>query len=171
MYRNYLSVTLGLFCCWLSIATTVCCGQEIGNAKSSSAVLQEFRWIAGQWQGEALGGAFEETWNPPAGDSLVGMFKSVKDGKTAFYELMTITMKGDQPVLRIKHFGADLKGWEEKDQAVEFPYVRHSEKELVFQGLRFVRKGSDQLEIRVMLDQKNSQEETVFAAKRMNPGS
>ncbi|MEC8554174.1 MAG: DUF6265 family protein [Planctomycetota bacterium] len=87
--------------------------QEAGDKPEEP--LKKCAWIAGIWSGEAFGGQFEETWNRPSGSSMMGMFKIVREGRVAFYELLTIVAKDDSHVLRLKHFDGSLKGWEEKD--------------------------------------------------------
>ncbi|WP_332307148.1 DUF6265 family protein [Stigmatella aurantiaca] len=42
---------------------------------------------------------------PPGRDSMIGMFRAVKDGTAGFYELMAIEREGDGIVLRMLHFG------------------------------------------------------------------
>lgn len=137
------------------------------DSPSPKASLDSMAWIAGDWCGEALGGKFEESWNVPAGDSMLGMFKLVADGKTAFSEHMSILVTGDSLVLRIKHFDGQLHGWEEKDQTVDFPLVKIEEGAAYFSGLTFKRKGQDQLLIYVAT--KNSEgkvAELEFEARR-----
>jgi len=41
----------------------------------------------------------------------------------AFYELIAIEREGEGLVMRIKHFNAGLKGWEEKDDCAELDLV------------------------------------------------
>lgn len=136
------------------------------SGQSPSAKVGELAWIAGSWKGEALGGAFEETWNPPSGDSMLGMFKLIRNGKTQFSEIMTIVEQGESLVLKLKHFHGDLRGWEEKDQTVEFPLVRLQENEANFQGLTFRRFGTDRLNIYVAMKGDGENRELEFTARR-----
>ena len=48
---------------------------------SPQATMADVEWIQGHWTGEALGGQVEEIWSPPLGDSMMGSFKLVHDGK------------------------------------------------------------------------------------------
>src|SRR5690606_41748043 len=79
-------------------------------AGSPGAVFADVAWIAGHWKGKAMGGEIEEVWTPPMGGSMMGSFKFVADGKVIFYELETITEEDKTLILRLKHFGGDLKG-------------------------------------------------------------
>ncbi len=56
---------------------------------SPKAKIDQVSWIQGAWAGEAFGGTVEEVWNPPSAGTMMGMFKSEKDGAVNFYELMT----------------------------------------------------------------------------------
>lgn len=100
-----------------------------------SATIADAAWIAGHWVGAGLGGVVEEIWSPPRDGVMMGVFRAMKDGKTIFYEIMTIAEEGGSLVLRLKHFHADLKGWEEKDKFVEFKLVAKEGKTLYFTGL------------------------------------
>lgn len=124
-------------------------GSEDSQAAAPKASLSDLAWIRGHWRGKALGGEFEETWNPPLGDSIMGMFKHVKDGKVNFYEILTIVPDGDSLTLRLKHFHGNLVGWEEKDKSVEFPLKSISADEARFDGLVFSRLGPNRMDISV----------------------
>lgn len=128
--------------------------------------LSQIEWVAGKWEGEALGGKFEEVWGKPSGNSIMGMFKLVRDGEVVFYEFITIVEEDDTLSLRLKHFDKSLVGWEEKDKYVEFPFVSLSESELVFQGLRFKRIGDDQMQIRVKVKSDSEVQELEFNCRR-----
>jgi len=97
--------------------------------------VDDFAWMVGHWRGEAMGGAAEEVWLPPAGGTMSGFFRHVRDGEVVFYEIFTIAEPDLH--LRLKHFHADLSGWEEKDDHVTFPFVRVTPTEAVFEGLTF----------------------------------
>ena len=139
--------------------------------KSSPKVsIKDFAWLAGHWRGTGMGGSFEETWNPPFGNSMVGMFKLIKDEEILFYELMTIVKQKDKIVLRLKHFDKDLVGWEKKDKSVEFPFIRNSSNEAIFDGLRFKRIDKNTLHIHVRVKSKGKVKELKFTCKRYQGG-
>lgn len=102
-----------------------------------TAKIEDVAWIAGNWQGEAFGGIFQEVWSKPLGGSMMGMFKLVKDGKVSFCEILTISEESKCLILKLKHFNADLTGWEEKDEYLSFPLVKISSGEANFEGLTF----------------------------------
>ena len=57
----------------------------------------------------------EEHWSSLGGDTLMAMFRWVKDGRVLFYELEVIEEHDGLIFLRIGHFNVGLVGWEEKD--------------------------------------------------------
>jgi hypothetical protein len=88
-------------------------GSSVIRAQHATATLSDFAWLAGHWTGPGLAGAAEETWTGPAGGSMLGMYRLVREGKVVFYEILTLTEKDGSVVLRLKHFNPDLTGWEE----------------------------------------------------------
>jgi hypothetical protein len=62
----------------------------------------------------------------------MGMLRWPKDDRVFFYELMAIEHDAEQLVLRIKHFDPGLRGWEEKQEAMECRLVRQQDREAVF---------------------------------------
>lgn len=129
---------------------TVAWSAETG---SPEATIGDVAWMAGHWRGEALGGVVEEVWTPPLGGSMMGAFQLVADGRVAFYELETLTEAEGSLVLRLKHFDAKLRGWEEKDETVDFRLVRLEPDRAWFDGLTVERSGPDALTIHVRLEE------------------
>ena len=142
--------------------------RDLSKTNVARYSIEDMSWIAGRWTGEAMGGQFEETWNPPMGDEMMGMFKLVNDGKVVFYELMTIVPKNESYVLRLKHFGDGLVGWEEKDKSVEFPLESVTSKEIKFKGLKFNRlsKFAKDMIIEVETKKEAKTESLIFKCKR-----
>ena len=83
------------------------------GGSEESISLDDLSWLVGRWVGKGFGGVCEEVWQPSSGGSMIGTFSLVVDGKAQFYELMTITMESGKPTMKLKHFNADLTGWEE----------------------------------------------------------
>ena len=137
------------------------------GTKSPAASIEQLAWIAGNWEGEAMEGRFEETWNPPSAGTMVGMFKFVQEDEVKFYELQTIVTQGDSLVLRIKHFREDLVGWEEKDRSVEFPLVKISENEAYFSGLTYRKISDDEIQIFVRIGDNEKAKEVKFVCRRV----
>lgn len=104
---------------------------RIGEAgfESPPATLGQMDWLVGQWVGEGIGGApAMESWLPPSGDTMVGTFVQTKHGEDGaeaimFTEHMYLMEENGSLVLRLKHFDADLTGWEEKGGMLTFRLV------------------------------------------------
>lgn len=114
-------------------------------ANQPAATLDDVAWLAGSWIGTAFGEKVEETWNPPSGGSMVGMFKLFKGEAAAMYELFILVEEQDSLIIKLKHFGADFKGWEEKDEFISFPLVRLEDDAAHFAGLSYHRISDDEL--------------------------
>ncbi|MGZ6028306.1 MAG: DUF6265 family protein [Myxococcaceae bacterium] len=116
--------------------------QAAPGATSPPARISVAAWLAGDWTGQGLGGVAEEAWLVPAAASVAGVFRATRGGQVTFYELMTVVEVGGSLVFRLKHFGADLRGWESPERAVDFALVRSSRSALQFDGLTYRRSSS-----------------------------
>jgi hypothetical protein len=133
------------------------------------ARIADVAWLSGAWQGEGLGGSAEETWSKPAGGSMVGYFRLVRDGKPVFYEIMTLLEVEGSLELRLKHVNPDMTGWEEKGDFVTFKLARLDTDAVYFSGLTFRRAGPDRLEIYLALRDRtnNAVREEKFTMTRV----
>jgi len=138
------------------------------GATGPSATVTDFAWLEGHWQAEALGGTATEIWSPPAAGSMVGMFRLIEDGQPGFYEIFTLTEEGPTVLLRLKHFHPDLKGWEEKDETVDFPLVALEEGQAFFDGLTYQRRGPNEIQVFLAMHTKDGVREVPFAWKRVS---
>ena len=139
------------------------------GSESPPASLSDIAWIEGHWRGNAFGGETEEIWSPPLGGSMMGSFKLVVGGSVSFYELMTISEVGSTLLLRIKHFDAELRGWEDKDRSVEFKLVRVAPGKVYFDGLTFEKISEKEINVYVNLDDKENKSEQKFSYHRYKP--
>ncbi len=152
--KNYLALLLFIVSTTLISQNTL----TLEDKDSPAASINDVAWIAGNWQGEALGGITEEIWTAPLGKSMMGSFKLVVNEIVQFYELCTITEENESLLLRIKHFDKDLKGWEEKDQSIEFPLVKIEKNKVYFDGLTFEKINEDELNIYVIFKDEGKEE-------------
>jgi hypothetical protein len=143
----------------------------VAQAQPANATLDDFTWLAGQWTGPALGGRSEELWTRPDGGSMQGMYRLVKDGTVVFYELLTLTEKNGSVVLRLKHFNADLTGWEEKATVLEFPLMKITPTEAHFDGMIFTHAATDAFSVRLKVGDKKTGavREELFTYTRVAP--
>ena len=137
------------------------------GASSPKAAIEDVAWLAGHWEGEGLGGRSIETISPPAGGQMVGHFQQLEDGKVQFYELYEIAPKDGSLVMRIKHFNADLTGWEEKDKSMVFPLVAVETNAVHFDGLT-IRRDGDRMESIVRIGEgEGKSEEATFRFRKV----
>lgn len=123
--------------------------------------LENIAWISGTWHGEAFGGITEEIWSEPSGGSMMASFKLISDGKVSFYEIEIIREIENSLILQLKHFNNDLKGWETKDETVDFPLKEITSNKVVFEGMIFERINSKEMNVYVDIHNENGSVETV----------
>jgi Domain of unknown function (DUF6265) len=58
--------------------------------QSQSVSVNRFSWLSGCWEGRAGEAVVEEIWSKPAGMSLIGLSRTVKNGRTQSFEFMQI---------------------------------------------------------------------------------
>jgi hypothetical protein len=136
---------------------------------SPDAKIEDVSWIAGYWQGEIWGGTFEEIWSEPSASSMMASFKYVEDNHVVFFEIMTIVEADKSLLLRLKHFNADLTGWEEKDETVDFELVDLQDDTAYFDGYTFKRVTPNEMYVYVLIDNDGKAEETHLIFKRKQP--
>lgn len=162
---------------WLLL---MCCSVSASDVKSDSSIeylnqnqispkasITDVSWIAGNWHGEVWGGVFEEIWSKPSAGSMMASFKFIQEDQVKFYELMTIAEDQGSLVLRLKHFDPQLKGWEEKDQSVDFKLVRLTKDAVYFEGYTYKIITPNELHVFVMIENKGEKKETKFVFKRL----
>lgn len=136
------------------------------GATSPKATLSDVSWIAGHWKGEAFGGIVEEIWSPPLGDSMMFVFKLVAQGKTKFYEIGHIREVEGTLILQLKHFHGNLKGWETKDETVDFKLVKLEDDRVFFDQFTFERINDNEINLFVVIKDKDQEKEVKFNYKR-----
>jgi hypothetical protein len=137
------------------------------GSQSPKASLEDVSWISGHWKGEAFGGITEEIWSPPLGDSMMFVFKLVSEGKVQFYEIGHIQQIGETLILQLKHFHGSLKGWEEKDDTVDFKLVKLEGNRAYFEGFTIEKVSGNEINMYVVIGHEDgTQEEAKFNYKR-----
>ena len=128
--------------------------------------LKNISWIAGTWHGEAFGGQTEEIWSEPSGGSMMATFKLINDGQVTFYEIEIIREVENTLMLQLKHFGPDLKGWETKDETVDFPLKYITKTKVVFESMTFEKVSDTEMNIYVDIKENGKIETVKFNYKR-----
>ena len=132
-----------------------------------AATLDDAKWLAGSWSGTAFGQVFEEVWNAPSADSMIGMFKLMSDDGVAFYELMLLTVDDGTLSLKVKHFNPDFSAWEEKNDFVNFRLVKKEPDALHFGGISFYRRDAQTMDAYIVMRGDAGVSEHHLAYKRI----
>ena len=161
--KNLLSLLL-LFSCLIQAQNTIPLKEGM---VSPDASLNDVSWISGHWLGKAFGGTVEEIWSPPMGDTMMFVFRLVKDGEVSFYEIGHIKEEGNSLILQLKHFNRDLSGWEEKEETVDFKLVRMEENKVYFDNFTFEKISENNINLYVVINESEDKtEEVKFSYKR-----
>ena len=137
------------------------------GAPPGKGMLSDVNWLQGHWIGSGLGGDCEELWGKPAGGALIGAFRYVRDGKLQFTEHFVMFEENGSLTLKLKHFDAAMKGWEEKDKFVEFRLVKLEPRAAYFHGLTYRLNEDDSMDVFVVVSQKDgTKREEKFEFKR-----
>ena len=133
------------------------------------ASIYEMYWLEGLWQGTGIGGApATENWLPPTGSTMVGTFiQQTAEGGIQFSEHMYLMEEEGSLVLKLKHFNADLTGWEDKDGMVTFRLLELEPCAAYFNALTLRCEGDDELVVAVrMKSSKPEVQELKFRFQR-----
>ncbi len=136
------------------------------------ASLEQMDWLVGQWTGTGIGGApAMESWLPPSGDTMVGTFvQETAEGGIHFTEHLYLMEEEGTLVLRLKHFNADLTGWEEKDGMLTFHLIAVENCAAYFRSLTLSCDGDNGLLAAVRMKSAGDEvNELLFRFERMGP--
>jgi len=96
--------------------------------------LAAVAFLEGHWVGGEGTDRSEEIWTPPAGRSMVGLWRYVIGGQARVVELLSLTAEEGGVVLRLRHFDAKLVARETRDKPVALKLVRSGPGEARFEG-------------------------------------
>lgn len=108
--------------------------QAVDTNKNNNKTLVNLSWLTGTWIGDHDGDYLEEIWSEPIGDTMMGVFRWVKDGKVWINEIVTITADPEGLVFRMRHFDRKMTAWEEKDKPFYYPMKSIAPYEIVFEN-------------------------------------
>lgn len=95
-----------------------------------------------------------------------GIFRMEQEGKLIFTEYMSILKDSISFVMKIKHFTPEFDGWEEKDEATEFRFIKKENNTLYFSGLTATLVDNNHLNIYVAFKEDEKTTEELFAFKK-----
>jgi hypothetical protein len=88
--------------------------------------IEDLAWISGDWETASGRMQIDEHWTRVAGNSLIGMSRTVAGGKTVFFEYLRIEARGPE-IYYVAHPRARTPG-------TDFKLVRLSGHEAVFEN-------------------------------------
>lgn len=97
-----------------------------GNAQTKAA-LDELSWLSGCWEGRQRDAVIEEIWSKPAGLSMLGLGRTVKNGQTVSFEFMQFRQENDSLVFLAQPQGGPR---------VPFRLVKSAAEEMTFENLK-----------------------------------
>ena len=158
---------------YAAMTSTVVAAQEtrVGESgfESPEASLDQVAWLVGQWAGDGIGGApAMESWLPPTGGTMVGTFiqqtgEGEDGGPIMFTEHMYMSEENGSLVVKLKHFNADMTGWEDKEGMVTFRLLSVEPCAVYFNALTYRCDGDGGMVVAVrMKSDKPEPQELVF---------
>lgn len=100
--------------------------------------LSDLGWLQGCWEGTGFGNRVGECWMSAPDGRLTGVFQMIDaDGHQTMSEIFVLDDFEDGPALRLKHFHADLTGWEEREEFMVFPLRETGAGFARFEGLNY----------------------------------
>lgn len=105
------------------------------QAAQKNESLTDLSWLAGTWTCQKWGGEMTEVWSAPNGNSVMGMFSLVKDGKPTFYEFMTFEKNASGMQFYLRHFNPKSVAWEDKASPMVFSVSLPGKHEVVMERI------------------------------------
>ncbi|WP_404370112.1 DUF6265 family protein [Sphingomonas sp. MMS24-J45] len=136
----------------------------LGDSAPASASIAQLEWLTGSWVGTGMGAEIAETYSAALGGRISGHFV-MADGKggVAFTELVDYVPVGQSLAYRVRHFNADMTGWEDKTgNAVQFMLVAVEKDHWFFDGMTLERTGPDALTMWVRITKEGKAEDVPF---------
>jgi hypothetical protein len=88
--------------------------------------IAQLAWLAGCWEGQIGPVRIEEQWNKPAGGTMLGLSRNMKDGKVIFSEFTRIDQQ-EGKIVYMARIGT-------KAAATPFELIRMTREEAVFEN-------------------------------------
>ena len=140
---------------------------ESNHEAIAATGVESLNWMAGHWQAEAFGGFAEDLWAPPVGGQMVGLFRSYTAEGINFYEIVILLSVEGRLTMRLKHFHSDLRGWEEKDDTVDFPLLDQEGDFWYFEDLTIHRESHEKMTVYLRISNQGKTSIVPFRYKRI----
>lgn len=79
---------------WSFLCVALACAAASAQTPAASR-LDRLGWMAGTWAWDSAGHRSEEHWMEPRGGLMVGMNRTVRDGRARAFEFLRIRERGD----------------------------------------------------------------------------
>lgn len=118
------------------------------RAATAGSPLDSLAWMSGRWSSDDDGSSSEEHWTTAEGGLMVGMNRTLKDGRAVAFEFLRIVARGDTVIYVAMPDGRD---------GTEFPLKERSGRRVVFenpthdfpQRIIYWQEGADDLHVRI----------------------
>jgi len=105
--------------------------------------LADLAWLEGSWIGDMPQGPVEHVILSSRASHMPSFVRALAGDKVAFYEISVFAEAAGSLVNRVKHFTAELAGWEAQGAYVERQLLERDEDRFYFDGLTLSRTGPD----------------------------
>jgi hypothetical protein len=120
-----------------------------GVGGAAEPEIGQVAWLAGCWSSDGAEPGSEERWTPLAGATMLGVSRTVRQGKTVAFEFMEIRHLPDGRLAFVAHPSGQ--------STTVFPVLRISDAEVVFENLQhdfpqrvaYAKDGESKLEARI----------------------
>jgi len=79
-----------------ALASSVVFAAIAATGFAQSSGIQRASWLQGCWEMSTAGRNVEEIWGRPRGDSMIGVSRTIREGKLSEYETVVLREQGDQ---------------------------------------------------------------------------
>lgn len=109
---------------FIVLLSVFCFGAQ---AQTPKPTVDDFAWLSGCWESNRNGREINEQWMKPAGQTMLGMARTVAKGKTVEYEFTQIRQDNDGAIFYV----AKPSGQSE----ASFKLIKYENREATFENL------------------------------------
>ncbi len=104
------------------LSVAICLVSFIANAQIN---INDLGFLSGKWVSNEKTANGEIIFTNPEANDITGLIRIIENDTVRYYQLISIKLEKNskQPVLLMKHFNEQIKGWEEKDDVIEHFYI------------------------------------------------
>ena len=104
-----------------------CHPEDIPLPEPARATMVDMAWLAGAWTGTRGSSSIEERWSPPSGGAMLGLSRTVKNGRMSSFEYLRVVERNGGLVYVAQPNGKS---------ATEFVLTELADQRAVFQNPR-----------------------------------